>query len=120
MWYAESRLVTHPRLPAFQRNVSHRGDPIHQGPERIKGLYAFRSIIDAGARTTLGTDFPVEDMRPLATIYAAVTRLSYNGDSPHGPGGWFPEQRLTRLEALRGRPWILQSFTYLTVVLLQE
>ena len=68
----------------------------------MKGLYAFRSIIDAGARTTLGTDFPVEDMRPLATFYAAITRLSYGGDSPQGPGGWFPEQRMTRLEALRG------------------
>ena len=66
-------------------------------------MYAFRSIIDAGARTTLGTDFPVEDMRPLATFYAAITRLSYDGESPQGPGGWFPEQRMTRLEALRGR-----------------
>ncbi|KAF9653004.1 hypothetical protein BDM02DRAFT_3088406 [Thelephora ganbajun] len=80
MWYAEHRL----------------------GPERVKRLYAFRSIIDAGARTALGTDFPVEDMRPLATFYAATTRLSYDGDSPHGRGGWFPEQRMTRLEALRG------------------
>ena len=60
-------------------------------------------MIDAGARTTLGTDFPVEDMRPLATFYAAITRLSYDGDSPQGRGGWFPEQRMTRLEALRGR-----------------
>jgi len=42
-------------------------------------------------------------MRPLATFYAAVTRLSYDGDSPHGRGGWFPEQRMTRLGALRGR-----------------
>jgi len=66
------------------------------------GLYAFRSIIDAGARTTLGTDLPVEDMRPLATFYAAITRLSYDGDSPHGRGGWFPEQKMTRLETLRG------------------
>ena len=52
---------------------------------------------------TLGTDLPVEDMRPLATFYAAITRLSYDGDSPHGRGGWFPEQRMTRLEALRGK-----------------
>ena len=85
-------------------HVSYRGElPPNQGPERVKELYAFRSIIDAGARTTLGTDFPVEDMRPLATFYAAVTRLSYDGNSPHGRGGWFPEQRMTRLEALRGR-----------------
>ncbi|GBE81356.1 amidohydrolase family-domain-containing protein [Sparassis latifolia] len=80
MWYAEERL----------------------GAERMKGLYAFRSIIDHGARITLGTDFPVEDLNPLATFYAAVTRLSPDGSSPHGPGGWFPEQRMTREETLKG------------------
>ena len=59
-----------------------------QGPERVKGLYAFRSIIDHGARITLGSDFPVEDMNPLAGFYAAITRVSPDGTSPHGPGGW--------------------------------
>ncbi|TFK75323.1 hypothetical protein BDN72DRAFT_832183 [Pluteus cervinus] len=80
MWYAQDRL----------------------GPERVKGLYAFRSIIDNGARITLGTDFPVEVISPFSTFYAAVTRLSPQGTSPHGPGGWFPEERLTREEALQG------------------
>ncbi|KDQ57712.1 hypothetical protein JAAARDRAFT_35398 [Jaapia argillacea MUCL 33604] len=80
MWYAQDRL----------------------GPERVKGLYAFRSIIDHGGRITLGSDFPVEDMNPLSGFYAAVTRVSPRGESPHGPGGWFPDQRLTRTEALRG------------------
>ncbi|CAL1708111.1 unnamed protein product [Somion occarium] len=72
------------------------------GPERVKGLYAFRSIIDHGGRIALGSDFPVEDMNPLAGFYAAITRLSPDGKSPHGPGGWFPEQRMTRQEALKG------------------
>ncbi|KAJ7032151.1 amidohydrolase family-domain-containing protein [Mycena alexandri] len=80
MWYAQDRL----------------------GPERVKGLYAFRSLVDSGARITLGSDFPVETMNPLAGFYAAITRVSLAGDSPHGPGGWFPEERLTREEALRG------------------
>jgi predicted amidohydrolase YtcJ len=80
MWFAEDRL----------------------GPERIKNLYAFRSIIDSGARITLGSDFPVETMNPFAAFYAAITRKSPTGNSPHGPNGWFPEQRLTREEALRG------------------
>jgi len=80
MWYAEDRL----------------------GPDRVKGLYAFRSILNAGARITLGSDFPVEDMNPLSGFYAAITRLSPDGRSPHGPDGWFPEERLTREEALRG------------------
>jgi len=80
MWYAQDRL----------------------GPERVKGLYAFRSVIDSGARITLGSDFPVEDLNPLSGFYAAITRLSPDGQSPHGSNGWFPEERLTREEALRG------------------
>jgi len=60
----------------------------HQGPERIRSLYAFRSILDAGARLTLGSDFPVESINPLSGFYAAVTRLSFSGESPHGPTGW--------------------------------
>ncbi|KAK1229178.1 hypothetical protein PQX77_007750 [Marasmius sp. AFHP31] len=80
MWYAQDRL----------------------GPERVKNLYAFRTLIDSGARITLGSDFPVESMNPLSGFYAAVSRLSPDGKSPHGPDGWFPEQRLTRQEALRG------------------
>jgi predicted amidohydrolase YtcJ len=72
------------------------------GPERVKNLYAFRSLIQSNARITLGSDAPVESLNPLAGFYAAITRLSPNGSSPHGPNGWFPEQRLTREEALRG------------------
>ncbi|KAK0212699.1 amidohydrolase family-domain-containing protein [Desarmillaria ectypa] len=80
MWYAEERL----------------------GPDRVKGLYAFRSLLDNKAKITLGSDAPVEGINPLAGFYAAITRLSADGTSPHGPDGWFPEQRLTRQESLRG------------------
>ncbi|KAF8598486.1 hypothetical protein BDV93DRAFT_451112 [Ceratobasidium sp. AG-I] len=72
------------------------------GPERIRGAYAWRSLIETGATLTTGSDFPVEGINPLLGFYAAVTRLSPEGDSPHGPGGWYPEQRLTREEALLG------------------
>ena len=58
------------------------------GPQRVKNLYAFRSMVDHGARVTFGSDFPVEDMNPIAGFHAAVTRLSPEGTSPHGPGGW--------------------------------
>lgn len=61
----------------------------HKGPERVKNLYAFRTAIDAGARVTLGSDFPVEDMNPLAGFHAAITRLTPDGRSPHGPEGWY-------------------------------
>jgi predicted amidohydrolase YtcJ len=60
-----------------------------QGPERIKSLYAFRSILDYGGRITLGSDMPVEGVNPLAGFYAAITRLTEEGTSPHGPEGWY-------------------------------
>ncbi|KAH8828114.1 amidohydrolase 3 [Flagelloscypha sp. PMI_526] len=72
------------------------------GPERVKNIYAFRSILDAGARLTFGSDFPVESMNPLSGFYAAISRLDSEGNSPHGPDGWFANQRLSREEALRG------------------
>ena len=59
-----------------------------QGAERVKGLYKFRSVLDHGARITLGSDFPIEGVNPLAGFYAAITRLSAEGTSPHGPDGW--------------------------------
>jgi predicted amidohydrolase YtcJ len=60
-----------------------------KGPERIKNLYAFRSLIDSGARVTFGSDFPVEPLNPLLGFYAAISRLTPSGDSPHGKGGWY-------------------------------
>ncbi|KAG8947813.1 hypothetical protein FRC04_010299 [Tulasnella sp. 424] len=72
------------------------------GPERIKGAYAWQSLIRNGAYLVTGSDFPVEGINPLLGFYAAVTRLDLNGESPHGPGGWFPDERLTREQALHG------------------
>lgn len=72
------------------------------GPERVKGAYAWRTLRDGGNVLPLGSDFPVESERPLWGFHAAVTRLAADGTSPHGEGGWFPDQRLTREEALQG------------------
>jgi predicted amidohydrolase YtcJ len=69
------------------------------GPERIRGAYAWRRLLDAGARLALGSDFPVEGVNPLLGFYAAVTRQNPQGEPP---GGWYADQRLTREEALRG------------------
>jgi hypothetical protein len=69
------------------------------GPERIRGAYAWRTILDAGGRLALGSDFPVEDVNPFFGIYAAVTRQ----DQKQWPeGGWRPSERLTLAEAIRG------------------
>ncbi|KAJ3153135.1 hypothetical protein HDU89_000763 [Geranomyces variabilis] len=73
------------------------------GPKRVRGAYAWRSLFNAGVKhIALGSDFPIEGVNPLLGIHAAVTRLDPAGHSPHGSNGWFPEQKLTPLEALRG------------------
>ncbi|HLA64584.1 MAG TPA: amidohydrolase family protein, partial [Rhodothermales bacterium] len=69
------------------------------GSERIRGAYAWRRLLDGGARIALGSDAPVESVNPLLGFYAAVTRQDAEGEPP---GGWYPDQRLTREEALRG------------------
>ncbi|MDB4951908.1 MAG: Amidohydrolase 3 [Gemmatimonadetes bacterium] len=66
----------------------------------VEGAYAWRSLLNAGARVIFGTDFAVEPMNPMEGIYSAVTRQSR--DEPGIPaGGWLPEQKLTRPEAIR-------------------
>jgi predicted amidohydrolase YtcJ len=66
------------------------------GPERAKYAYAFRSLLDAGAIITFGSDWTVAPLNPLTGIYAAVTRRTL-GDGRV----WIPEQRITVEEALR-------------------
>lgn len=67
------------------------------GPERIRGAYAWRRMRDTGARIACGSDFPVESPNPFYGIYAAVTRQDQEG---WPEGGWRPEERMTREEAL--------------------
>jgi predicted amidohydrolase YtcJ len=69
------------------------------GERRLQGAYAWRKALDAGGRLALGSDFPVEPADPRLGLYAAVTRQDPDGQPA---GGWFPEERLTREEALRG------------------
>jgi predicted amidohydrolase YtcJ len=68
------------------------------GPERIRGAYAWQTFRKLGVRLAFGSDFPVESPNPIWGFYAAITRQDHDGNPP---GGWFPEQRLTRAEALR-------------------
>jgi len=68
------------------------------GPQRIRGAYAWRSLLNTGVIVPNGTDFPVEQVNPLLTFHAAVTRQ----DPSNQPvGGWHPEQKMTREEALQ-------------------
>jgi predicted amidohydrolase YtcJ len=69
------------------------------GERRLAGAYAWRKVLDAGGRLALGSDFPVEQVDPLLGLHAAVTRQDLAGEPA---GGWLPEERLDRDEALRG------------------
>jgi predicted amidohydrolase YtcJ len=68
------------------------------GAVRLLGAYVWRSLLNTGVVIPNGSDFPVERVNPLLSFHAAVTRQDAR-DWP--PGGWFPEQRMTRDEALR-------------------
>jgi len=66
------------------------------GQQRAReGAYVWRSLWDTDAVIANGTDAPVEDVDPIASYYATVSRKMANGET------FFPEQRLTRMEALR-------------------
>ena len=67
------------------------------GPERIKTTYAFRSLLDSGAKLAFGSDWPVAPASPILGIYAAVTRRTLDDKNPDG---WVPEQKITVEEAL--------------------
>ncbi|MCA1612040.1 MAG: amidohydrolase [Thermoanaerobaculia bacterium] len=67
------------------------------GAERCRTTYAFRSLLDAGARLAFGSDWDVAPLSPIAGIDGAVTRRTIDGRNPRG---WFPEQRIGVREAL--------------------
>lgn len=77
------------------------------GAERVKGAYAYQQLLDQNGWIPLGTDFPVEDISPFKTFYAAVIRKDAKG----WPGnGYQMENALTREEALRGMTiWAARS-----------
>ncbi len=68
------------------------------GWTRIQGAYAWRAFLDAGLPIPSGTDFPVEQVNPFRTFLASITRQDEDG---WPAGGWFPEQKMTREEALK-------------------
>ena len=68
------------------------------GADRLRGAYAWRSLLETGLPVPNGSDFPVEAVNPLLSFHSAVSRQDAN-DWP--PGGWLPEQRMTREEALK-------------------
>ena len=68
------------------------------GHERIKGAYAWQRFLKQGTIVAAGSDFPVESANPFYGLYSAVTRKDHNGQPP---GGWYPDQDMTLVQALR-------------------
>jgi len=68
------------------------------GSSRIRGAYAWQSLLKTGVVIPNGTDAPVEQINPMITFHSAVTREDASG---WPAGGWYPEQRMTRDQALR-------------------
>jgi predicted amidohydrolase YtcJ len=103
------QILDHADVPRFaQLGVIPSMQAVHQssdmywaanrlGPARILGAYAWRSLLNTGVIIPNGSDVPVERVNPLYSFHAAVSRQD---DFNWPPGGWHPEQRMTREEAL--------------------
>ena len=93
-----AKLGVIPSMQATHQTSDMRWAQDRVGPQRIRGAYAWRSLLNTGVIIPNGTDFPVEEVNPLLTFHAAVTRQ----DPTNWPaGGWYPEQKMTREEALQ-------------------
>ena len=69
------------------------------GEQVLKGTYAFRSLMDKDVNIAFGSDWTVAPLSPILGIYAGVTRQTRDGMNPEG---WYPEQKITVDESLRG------------------
>lgn len=114
-WRIEHAQIVDPTdLPRFGRNgIIASMQPVHQtsdrtmaearlGPDRLAGAYAWASMLRVGAKLAFGSDFPVEYPNPFIGWAAAMTRQGVD-DQP--PGGWRPEEAVTRDQAWRAYGW---------------
>ena len=110
-WRVEHSQVIDPAdFKYFSKNIIPSVQPTHAtsdmywaeerlGPDRIEGAYAFKKLLDQAGIVALGTDFPVEDVNPFYTFYAAVARK----DLQNFPeSGYKMDQALSRIETLKG------------------
>ena len=77
------------------------------GQKRLPEAYAYKALLNLNGWLALGTDFPVEDINPLATFYTAVVRKDKSGNPVNG---YMKQNALTREEALKGMTiWAAKS-----------
>lgn len=87
-----------PSMQPIHATSDHAMAAVRLDEPRLAGAYAWRRFLDLGLRIPAGSDFPVEPVNPFFGWYAAVSREDLDGDPP---GGWLPDQKMTRAEALR-------------------
>src|SRR5204862_6536363 len=93
-----AKIVVIPSMQASHQTSDMRWAEARVGHDRIRGAYAWRSLLNTGVVIPNGTDFPVEQVNPLITFHSSVTRQ----DATNWPdGGWYPDQVMTRDEALK-------------------
>lgn len=111
-WRIEHAQIVDPvDLPRFGRNgIIPSMQPVHQtsdrlmvearlGPDRLAGAYAWASLLKQSGHIAFGSDYPVENPNPFVGWAAAFTRQDPQGQPP---GGWQPQEAVSRLEAWRG------------------
>lgn len=110
-WRVEHAQVIDPiDFKYFSKNIIPSVQPTHAtsdmywaedrlGAERVEGAYAFKKLLDQSGIIALGTDFPVEEVSPFYTFYAAVARKDLK---QYPEGGYKMEQALSREETLKG------------------
>lgn len=109
-WRIEHAQIVDPGdLPRFGKNgIIASMQPIHQtsdrlmaearlGPGRLAGAYAWKSMLSNGVPLAFGSDAPVEQADPFAGFAAAISR---QGPDNQPPGGWQPQEKVSREEAL--------------------
>ncbi|APG58899.1 amidohydrolase [Christiangramia salexigens] len=110
-WRVEhAQVIDQKDFKYFSKNIIPSVQPTHAtsdmywaedrlGEERTKGAYAYKKLLDQAGIVALGTDFPVEQVNPFLTFYAAVDRQ----DTENYPeGGFMKEQALSRENTLKG------------------
>ena len=110
-WRVEhAQIIDTADLKLFNRKIIPSVQPTHAtsdmywaedrlGEDRLLGAYANKTLLERSGRIALGTDFPVEEVNPFKTFYAAIARKDSN-EFPEE--GYLPENKLTPSEALKG------------------
>ena len=110
-WKVEhAQVVSAPDFDYFKEGIIPSVQPTHAtsdmywatdrlGTDRVQGAYAYKTLLDKAGLVALGTDFPVEQVSPFLTFYAAVARKDLSG---YPQGGYQPNEALSRAATLKG------------------